>query len=306
MMVSRRSFSKLLVGAYVAAQTGLSRTVFAGSGLIQKAIPSSGEQVPVVGLGSWITFNIGRDPRGQESVQRVIEAFFDAGGRLVDSSPMYGSSQAVIGRALARVSWKKRIFSADKVWTNGQMEGRSQITESLKRWQIPNFSLLQVHNLRDWQAHLETLFAMKESGHLNYVGVTTSHGRRHRELMSILKSQPLDFLQVTYNMLDRDVEQHILPLARERGVAVIANRPFDGGRLIRRLKEEAFPEWALAEGFSGWADFLLKFNASHEAITCSIPATTRVDHVRENMAGSVGHLPERALRARMLQYVGNL
>lgn len=147
---------------------------------------------------------------------------------------------------------------------------------------------------------------MKESGHLNYVGVTTSHGRRHRELMSILKSQPLDFIQVTYNMLDRDVEQHILPLARERGVAVIANRPFDGGRLIRRLKQEAFPEWALAEGFSGWADFLLKFNASHEAITCSIPATTRVDHVRENMAGSVGHLPERALRARMLQYVGNL
>lgn len=272
-------------------------------GVFTKPIPSSGEAVPVVGLGSWITFNVGDDQLLRDECAEVVRAFFAAGGRLIDSSPMYGSSQPVIGYALEKLGRPADLFSADKVWTSAGSDGPAQIERSEEYWGVKRFDLLQVHNLLSWRDHLETLFAMKQAGRLRYVGITTSEGRRHGELEEIMRSQPLDFVQVTYNIVDREVEERILPLARERGFAVIVNRPFQQGALIKRLDGHALPGWASDAGCASWAQFILKFIISHPAVTCAIPATTRVDHVIENLNAAAGALPDAAMRERMVAVV---
>jgi len=271
-----------------------------------KPIPSSGEQLPLIGLGSWITFNVGRDTGGLDQSARVMKAFFGAGGRMIDSSPMYGSSQATIGYGLEKNGIPEHLFAADKIWTAGAANGRQQLIETSQRWQIPQLSLLQVHNLRDWEAHLPILFEMKRKGQLGYVGVTTSHGRRHRDVERILASQPIDFVQVTYNGVDRAVERRLLPLALERGVAVIANRPYGGGRLIRHAKRNTLPAWVNEFDCNSWPEFLLKFVVSHPSVNCAIPATTNVDHVRENMQASTGVLPDARMRRRMADHLETL
>lgn len=264
-----------------------------------KPIPSSGETIPNVGLGSWITFNVGNDPQGIAASTEVIRAFLAAGGRMIDSSPMYGSAQATIGAALGTLGRQDRLFAADKVWTNGAESGRQQMAETSRRWGLADFSLLQVHNLRDWQRHLPVLLSMKQQGQTRYVGVTTSHGRRHGELLRIIEREPIDFVQLTYNMDDREAEARLLPAAAANGVAVICNRPFDGGRLVRAVKRHTFPAWARDAGFTGWPDFLLKYITGHPAVTCAIPATTQVRHVTENMLARQGSLPDAAVRTRM-------
>lgn len=269
-----------------------------------KPIPSSGEATPVIGLGSWITFNVGDDPVARASCAEVMAAFFAGGGRMIDSSPMYGSSQEVIGAGLAKLDETARVFSADKVWTSS--DGPSQIEASRRRWGVPRFDLLQVHNLRAWEEHLPTLQAMKAEGRLRYVGITTSEGRRHDEFERIMRNEELDFVQVSYNPLDREVEARILPLAQERGVAVIANRPFRQGRLIRSIERKPLPDWAAEIDCANWAQVLLKFIVSHPAVTCAIPATTRVDHMHENMGALHGPLPDPAMRARMAAHVRDL
>lgn len=275
-----------------------------------KPIPATGESIPVVGLGSWITFNVGNDPVALDTCAAVMRAFFDAGGRLIDSSPMYGSSQATIGFGLARLGGKAPVFAADKVWISsspGDKRGPAQIDASARRWGVPRFDLLQVHNLLDWEAHLPTLLAMKAAGHVRYVGITTSEGRRHREMETLLRSQPLDFVQLTYNPLDREVEQRLLPLAAERGIAVIANRPFREGALLQALQRHPLPAWAASElGCDGWAQYTLKFIVSHPAVTCAIPATSRVAHVRQNLGAALGPMPDAALRRRMAAHVAAL
>jgi len=268
-----------------------------------RIIPSSREALPLVGLGSWITFNVGNDPVARDASADVMRAFFQAGGRLIDSSPMYGSAQDVIGYGLKKIGRPADLFAADKVWIAGEDEGRMQMDASRRLWGIPRFDLMQVHNLLSWQMHLPTLFAMKAAGQLRYVGVTTSHGRRHRELEQIMSSQPIDFVQLTYNLHDREAEQRLLPLARERGIAVIANRPFQQGALLERLARRQLPSWAGEIDCTSWAQFALKFVISHPAVACAIPATTRVDHVRENLGAATGRLPDSALRARMAAYV---
>jgi len=268
-----------------------------------KPIPSTGENLPLVGLGSWITFNVGNDRIARETCAEVMRAFFEAGGRMIDSSPMYGSSQAVIGQGLARIDRAARVFAADKVWISPGTRGPGQIEESRRLWNVPRFDLLQVHNLLAWEAHLPALFAMKAAGRLRYVGITTSEGRRHREIESIMQSQPIDFVQVSYNLLDREVEQRILPLARERGIAVIANRPFREGALLRALQPHPLPPWAADIGCDGWAQFALKFIVSHPAVTCAIPATGSVAHVRQNMGAALGRMPDAAMRQRMAAHV---
>ena len=267
-----------------------------------RAIPSSGEALPLVGLGSWITFNVGNDRAARDTSAEVMRAFFQAGGRLIDSSPMYGSAQEVIGYGLRKLGRPADLFAADKVWIADGAEGRAQMETSRRLWGIPRFDLLQVHNLLSWQAHLPTLFAMKAAGQLRYVGITTSHGRRHEEMEQIMASQPIDFVQLTYNLVDREVEQRLLPLARERGIAVIVNRPFQQGALLDRLERRPLPPWAAEIDCSSWAQFALKFVVSHPAVTCAIPATTRVDHVRENLGAASGRLPDPAMRARMAAF----
>ena len=271
--------------------------------VITKAIPSTGEMIPVVGLGTWITFNVGDDPELREECAGVMKTFFDAGGRMIDSSPMYGSSQAVIGYGLSRLPTPARLFSADKVWTSSASEGREQIEESRNRWRVQRFDLLQVHNLLNWEEHLPMLLAMKKAGRVRYVGITTSEGRRHGEIERIMATQPIDFVQITYNILDREVESRILPLARDRGIGVIANRPFREGALIRSLGRRRLPSWAGEIGAGTWAQFILKFIVSHPAITCAIPATSQIPHVKENMAAATGRLPDEATRRRMASYV---
>jgi len=271
-----------------------------------RAIPSSGEAVPLVGLGSWITFNVGNDPVARDASTEVMRAFFQTGGRLIDSSPMYGSAQDVIGYVLRKLGRPTNLFAADKVWIADGDEGRAQIETSRRLWGIPRFDLMQVHNLLSWQAHLPTLFAMKAAGQLRYVGITTSHGRRHDDMEQVMASQPIDFVQFTYNLIDREAEQRLLPLARERGIAVIVNRPFQQGALLDRLGRRPLPSWAAEIDCTSWAQFALKFVISHPAVTCAIPATTRVDHVRENLGAAAGRLPDQALRSRMAAFVARL
>jgi len=288
------SASGLIVPQFTQAGTGV---------LITKSIPSSNEQIPVIGLGSSRTFNVGNDPLALDNVAEVMRHFFKAGGRLIDSSPMYGSSQPAIGYGLKKLAKIKDVFSADKVWTGDFHQGAEQMQESRQHWKLDTFDLMQVHNLVAWQAHLEILFRMKQQGKIRYVGITTSHGRRHDELVDIMKKQPLDFVQFSYNILDREAEQILLPLAKQRGIAVIINRPFQRGDLIHELNNKPLPKWANTIGCESWSQFLLKFIASHPAVSCVIPATSQVSHVRENMQACYSPLPDEAMRRRMIDYV---
>ena len=272
--------------------------------LLTRPIPSSGEQIPVVGLGSWITFNVGNDTAARAQSAEVMRDFFAAGGKLIDSSPMYGSSQGVIGEALQKLQTQSRVFSAEKVWTSS--DGAAQIEASRKLWQVPRFDLLQVHNLLAWEKQLALLQTMKAAGQLRYVGITTSEGRRHSEFEQVMRSQRIDFAQLSYNLLDREAEQRLLPLARERGIAVLVNRPFREGALLRQLQRHPLPGWAAEIDCSTWAQVALKFVVSHPAVTCAIPATSNPAHLRENMGAARGRLPDAALRQRMADHVSRL
>ena len=300
--LSRRT----LLGVLAAPLIRPIATLAQAHSIITKPIPSSGEALPVIGLGSWITFNVGQDTTARNTCTEVMRNFFALGGGMIDSSPMYGSAQEVIGYGLDRLGQPAGLFSADKVWISSTARGASQIEASRRHWGVPRFDLMQVHNLRSWEGHLETLFAMKASGRLRYVGITTSEGRRHSLFEEVMRTQPLDFVQVSYNILNRRVEERILPLAQERGIAVIINRPFQQGVLIRRLKRHRLPDWASEAGAENWAQFLLKFIVSHPGVTCAIPATSRVDHVKENMGAGYGDLPDEAMRRRMIAYVEGL
>ena len=298
-----------LVGAGIAAAcfpSGLAQA--APSALLKKSIPGTDKTLPVIGLGTWRTFNVGSDPQLLDARTEVVRAFFEQGGGLVDSSPMYGSAPDVMGYALKRLGAPPSLFSAEKVWSPAGGSTREQVEELAQRWGVQRFNLVQVHNLTDWREHLPVLQEMKAAGTIDYVGVTTSHGRRHRELEQVMASEVIDFAQMTYNVTHREVEDRLLPLAKERGIAVIANRPYDGGSLIKGLKRrEKVPEWAVEEyKCETWADFLLRFIVSHPAVNCAIPATTRVDHLKENMHAGHAPLPSAAARRRMAEYVESL
>lgn len=300
------SMAAAAMGGVAFAQGAPLPTQPPASPLMTRPIPSTGEAMPVVGLGTWITFNVGDDDVLRDECAAVMAAFFQAGGRMIDSSPMYGSSQAVIGHGLARTGRPAGLFAADKVWTSSGAKGRDQIEQSRGHWTVPRFDLLQVHNLLAWEEHLATLSDMKAAGQVRYVGITTSEGRRHDLFERIMRQRTLDFIQVTYNPIDREVEERILPLAQERGMGVIVNRPFQQGALTRRLARIPLPAWAAGIGADSWAQFILKFIVSHPAVTVAIPATSRPDHVRANLAAAMGPLPDEAMRRRMAAHIRDL
>lgn len=278
-----------------------------GEARLLKPIPSTGERIPAIGMGTWITFNVGDDAAALAQRLEVLRAFFAHGGGMIDSSPMYGSAESVLGKLLPRLGEETPgLFTATKVWTSNGDAGPAEIDRSRRLWRVQNFDLLQVHNLLAWQRHLETLLRMKERGELRYVGITTSHGRRHRELLRVMRDWPLDFVQATYNLRDREAEREILPLAAERGIAFIANRPYRRGGLIDYVQRHPLPAWAAEIDCPHWPAFLLKFIVSHPAVTCAIPATSRVDHMHENMRALRGVQPDAAMRARMASYVAAL
>ena len=305
MNLRRREFSiGSMVSCLALATSGICRAHAAISS-DTRLIPSTGEAIPAVGLGSWITFNVGSDPVLRDESADVIDAFLGAGGGMIDSSPMYGSSQAVIGYGLRKIGNTNGLFSADKVWTDAR-NGKDQIAQTQDAWGVHRFDLLQVHNLVDWAAHLPMLFDMKSAGQIRYVGITTSHGRRHADLERIMRDHPLDFVQLTYNAADRDTERRLLPLAQDRGIGVIANRPFRRGQLPERLRGRPLPDWATQVGASSWAQLLLGFVLDHPAVTVAIPATTRVDHLLENKASAHGQRWDADTRRRMIEIADSL
>jgi diketogulonate reductase-like aldo/keto reductase len=273
---------------------------------ITRQIPSSGERIPVIGMGTWQTFDEGRSSSARARLRNVLQTFFDRGGRLIDSSPMYGRSELVVGELLPQINPRPPLFAATKVWTPGRRFGVMQMEASQKLWGVARFDLLQVHNLLDWTGHLQTLKEWKSSGRVRYIGVTTSHGRRHEELERIMRSEPLDFVQFTYNLADRSAESRLLPLARERRMAVIINRPLDGGDLFERVQGKPLPLWARDFDCTTWSQFFLKFVVSHPSVTCAIPATSQPAHMAENMGALLGRLPDAAMRTRMLNHFASL
>ena len=274
--------------------------------ILKRPIPSSGEEIPAVGMGSWITFNVGDDPALRAGRVEVLRTFFELGGGMVDSSPMYGSAEEVIGHCLERLGAAPTLFSATKVWTWRQSSGLDQMANSRALWGRQRFDLMQIHNLLGWEGHLETLLGHKDEGLARYIGITTSHGRRHGEFAEVMATRPLDFVQFTYNVLDREAERRLLPLAAERGLAVIVNRPFRRGALFEHVAGHPLPGWAAEIDCANWAQVFLKFIVSHPAVTCAIPATSRVDHMRENMGALRGRLPDTALRKRMAADIESL
>jgi diketogulonate reductase-like aldo/keto reductase len=265
-----------------------------------RRIPSTGERIPAIGLGTWQTFNAAPFTDTREQCVEVLRQFFERGGSLVDSSPMYMLAESVIGHALDRIGGRPPLFSATKVWIVSQLAGIGQMKASAALWGLPGFDLMQIHNMLDWEVHLETLKEWQAEKRIRYIGITTSHGRRHEAMERVIRERPeFDFVQFSYSIADRKAEERLLPAAAEQGKAVIINRPFRTGALFERVRGKPLPGWAAAIGCNAWSQVFLKWVISHPAVTCAIPATSRVDHLLENMQALRGPLPDAALRARM-------
>ncbi len=303
--ISRRRFIQA-VGALTAVANLPLAQAKSAKAAITKPIPSSGEQIPVIGMGSSRTFDVGERVDERAPLQQVLQAFFDHGGALIDSSPMYGAAESVIGDLLKRVTNKEKLFAATKVWTTGKQDGIDQMNSSAQRMGVKKFDLMQIHNLVDWETHLETLRDWKAAGNVRYFGITTSHGRYHDELEQILAKHQFDFVQLSYNIGNRTVEQRLLPLAAERGTATLVNRPYQRGSLFRQVKGKNLPDWATEIDCASWGQFFLKYAASHPAVTCVIPATSKVHHMIDNMGAGFGRLPDANTRKKMEQYFASL
>lgn len=297
--ISRRGALKL-IGVGTAAAMGALIGDAAGPAEAPRTakIPSSGEALPVIGLGTWQTFDVGASDTERAPLGEVLTEFVRLGGRVVDCSPMYGQSESVLGDLAVQGGVRPKLFVATKVWTSGRDAGVRQMEQSIAKLRGP-VDLLQVHNLIDAATHLATLAEWKRAGRIRYLGVTHYTAGAHDDVARAIERWPLDFIQINYSVGEREAERRLLPLARERGVAVIANRPFAGGELFRRLQRQPLPPWAAEASAVSWAQLLLKFVVSHPAITCAIPATSRLTHLRENLGAAFGPLPDAALRARI-------
>lgn len=269
---------------------------------IVRTIPSSRETLPVIGLGTWQTFDVGGGAE-RAPLRQVLQRFVALGGRVVDSSPMYGRAEAVVGELAEALGLRDRLFLATKVWTSGREAGLAQMEESRRRFRTPRLDLLQVHNLVDWRTHLATLRDWQRAGRIRYTGVTHYTASAHDDLEQVLRSEPLDFVQLNYSLVEREAERRLLPLAAERGVAVLVNRPFAEGALFRRVRGQALPSWAAELGCASWAQLFLKWIVAHPAVTCVLPATRRPEHLEDNMQAGLGPLPDAAQRERIAALV---
>lgn len=274
----------------------------AAEGRVTRAVPATGERWPVVGMGTWLTFDVGENLVEQAQRRAVLERFFAAGGGMIDSSPMYGRSQALLGQLLPQVPHRERLVAATKVWTPFDRLGPTQIGEAIELWGVPRFDVMLVHNLLNWRDHWKTLQREKAAGRVRLIGASTSHGRDAEQVAQVLRSERLDVLQITYNLADESAEP-LMRLAAERGTAVVINRPFDGGALFSRVQGKALPPWAAEVGAASWAQFFLRWVVGHPAVTCAIPATREPAHMDQNMGAGASPLPDAAQRQRMRAYV---
>lgn len=302
--ISRRQFISL--AAALGAGLVLPGEAFATSAAIRKTIVKTGEKLPVIGMGTSRTFDASGDAELITRLAQVTQTFFDMGGGMIDSSPMYGSAQEVIGQLLPEMKGDKNLFAATKVWIEGREEGIEQMEISRQQWSIKHFDLMQIHNLVDWQTHYETLQQMKADGKIRYIGITTSHGRYHNQLKEILLKHEFDFVQLSYNIANRDVESPLLSIAQDKGIAVIVNRPYQRGDLFSKVKGKPLPPWTQAFDCNSWGQYFLKYVVSHPAVTCAIPATTKVKHMKDNMLAGRGRLPTPKQRTQMLNYFESL
>ncbi|MCO4882418.1 aldo/keto reductase [Paraburkholderia caribensis] len=270
----------------------------------RRAIPSTGEPLPVVGCGTWRTFDVGDDPNGQARLADVLKVLFAAGGSAIDSSPMYGSSEAVAGTLLTRLDAHHKAFVATKVWTQGKAAGIAQMEESMRRLQQSTIDLMQVHNLVDWRTQLATLRDWKARGRVRYIGITHYTSGAFDDVASVMRSEKPDFVQINYAADDRDAGQRILPLARDLGIAVVINQPFGGGGLLSRVSKTPLPAWANDIGCMSWAQLLLKFVLAQPAVTVVIPGTGRPEYMADNVHAGVGPYPDKAMCKQIVEAVG--
>ena len=290
----RRTFLQATSASFVA----LSTPAHAQPTRLHRTFPSTQESIPAIGMGTWLTFDVGGEPAPRAQRREVLRRFFAAGGGVIDSSPMYGRAERLLGELLPGLPHAEKLFTSTKVWTAFDRVGPRQFDESLRLWGVPRFDLVLVHNLLNWEAHLKLLRAAKEQGRVRYIGVSTSHGRKHDEIQRIMRSQPIDAIQITYSLADASAEP-VLALAAERGMAVFINRPFDGGMLFNPVGARALPSWAAEFDCANWAQFFLKWILGHPAVTAAIPATMQPAHMDENMSAGLGRLPDQAMRRQM-------
>lgn len=274
------------------------------AGLARRPIPASAEALPVIGVGTWQTFDAGNDAAARAPLREVLRLL---DGNVVDSSPMYGSSESVAGDLIAELGMRKRLFVATKVWTSGRAEGIRQMETSFRRLRVERMDLMQVHNLVDAATHTATLKDWKKQGRVRYIGVTHYTASAYPEVERWLRTGDYDFVQINYSLAEREAEKRLLPFARDRKIAVIINRPFAEGALFRQVRGKPLPPWAKSElGVESWAQYFLKWIVGHPAVTCAIPGTGKPEHMRDNLAAGTGTLPDAALRQRMAQYVEQL
>jgi diketogulonate reductase-like aldo/keto reductase len=271
--------------------------------MLTRKIPNSAEDLPAIGVGTWERFDVANEPIKRRALREVLDVLFQAGGRVIDSSPMYGRAEGVVGDLLMGSHVMPRPFLATKVWTRGEKEGEVEMERSLKLMG-GRLDLIQVHNLLDWRVHLKTLERWKAGGKIRYMGITHYTPSGHAELEQVMRAASWDFVQLDYSLDDRAAESRLLPLAAERGIAVIVNRPLGGGGLIRRLVEKPLPAWATEQGYGSWAELLLKFILARPEVTCVIPGTGDPGHMREFVRAGEGTLPDVTTRQRMLELLG--
>jgi diketogulonate reductase-like aldo/keto reductase len=300
--LKRSTFLGLAGAALLGQPAGAQPT--AGNGMNKRKIPSSGEMLPVVGCGTWRTFDVGGKPADRAPLAEVLRVMFEAGGSVIDSSPMYGAAEGVVGDLLAAAGTRDKAFIATKVWTSGRDNGIAQMKKSMALLKTERLDLMQIHNLVDWRVHLPTLRAWKTEGRIRYLGVTHYTKSAHEELEAVLRAEKWDFVQINYALDDRAVERRLLPAAAERGTAVIVNQPFGGGGLLRKLSGRKLPAWASEIGCTSWAQILLKFVLANPAITCVIPGTGKPEHMKDNVQAGLGVYPDAALLKRMVAEVG--
>lgn len=269
-----------------------------------RPIPSTREALPVVGCGTWIGFDVAAGSAEYQRLPGVLDALFAAGGTVIDSSPMYGRAEAVTGHLLAASNQRPKAFLATKVWTSGRDAGIAQMEQSFERLRTDRIDLMQVHNLVDWRTHLKTLRGWKDKGRVRYIGITHYTASAYAEVEAVLRAEKLDFLQINYSFDEREAAKRLLPLAAECGVAVIVNMPFGGGGLLRRLRDKPLPGWATEIGAASWAQVLIKFVLSHPAVTCTIPGTSRPEHMTDNAAAGAGVMPDAEFWRRNAPTIG--
>lgn len=271
-----------------------------------RPIPSTGEALPVIGLGTWQTFDVGSSEDERAPLKEVLRTLVAHGGSVIDSSPMYGRSEKVVGELTAELGMRGQVFEATKVWTSGERQGQQQMQDSFRYMNPSGLDLLQIHNLLDWKTHLRTLRALKEEGKIRYTGITHYHAGGYPEMEKIMRSEPLDFIQINYNLAVREAAERILPLAKDRGIAVLINRPYGEGKLFRKVKGKSLPDWAEAFGAESWGQFFLKFILAHPAVTCVIPGTSKAKHMADNAMAGKGEVPDSAHVTKMKQLISSL